>query len=316
MAATLQLAPSLGYRPIGIILNDGHSFSATRIDNVPLITDRDAITAIGRSGTCELLVEDASDKSTLLTWLQERFCRLMVFRELSGDLPIQSASATVVGDLLGIQFTNSLLQWRSRAVKRALDLVTAIGLIGLSLPLIGLGALMVWCVDGRPLFFCQQRRGLNERLIDIWKLRTMYRDAEARLDGYLTQYSSLNKQWLACCKLENDPRILPYVGRFLRRYSLDELPQLFSVVRGQMSLVGPRPFPDYHLDRLPGQARHFRHRVLPGLTGMWQVSARGDGNLEDQSRYDVYYIRNWSLWLDLYILARTVKVVLSAKGAK
>jgi lipopolysaccharide/colanic/teichoic acid biosynthesis glycosyltransferase len=314
--ASLQLTPSVGYRPIGIILSDSHSSYASIIHNVPLITDKDAITALGRSGKCELLVEDASDKSGLLTWLQERFCRLVVIRELGGDLPIQGACVTVLGDLLGIQFTNSLLLWRNRAIKRALDLAIAIVLIGFSLPLIGLGALMVWCVDGRPLFFCQQRRGLNERLIRIWKLRTMYRDAEARLEGYLKEHSNLNKQWLTSCKLDDDPRVLPSVGRFLRRYSLDELPQLFSVLGGQMSLVGPRPFPDYHLDRLPKQARHLRHRALPGLTGMWQVSARGNGNLEAQCSYDVYYIRNWSLWLDLYILARTIRVVLSGKGAK
>ena len=316
IAATLQLAPSLGYRPIGIIPNDEHSSSATEIDGIPLMTDRNVVTSLGRTGKCELLVQDAFDRSSLLSWLQERFCRVVVVRELGADLPIQGACVTVLGDLLGIQFTNSLLLWHSRAVKRTLDLIVGTVFLGLSVPLIGLGALMVWWVDGRPVFFCQQRRGLNERVIRIWKLRTMYRDAEARLDDYLTRYPTLSKQWVERCKLDDDPRLLPYVGKFLRRYSLDELPQLFSVVGGQMSLVGPRPFPDYHLRQLPKQARELRHRVLPGLTGMWQVAARGVGNFEVQSRHDQYYIRNWSVWLDLYILARTVGVVLSGRGAK
>jgi lipopolysaccharide/colanic/teichoic acid biosynthesis glycosyltransferase len=143
----------------------------------------------------------------------------------------------------------------------------------------------------------------------------MHPNAEELLSSVLSECPESRAEWTRRFKLKKDPRILPGVGKFLRKTSLDELPQLWSVIKGEMSLVGPRPFPRYHLDEFGPRFRALRSRVKPGLTGLWQVSDRADGDLEVQETLDTYYIRNWSLWLDVYILARTVRAVLFPKGA-
>ena len=143
----------------------------------------------------------------------------------------------------------------------------------------------------------------------------MYVDAERRLERYLLANPELAEEWRTRFKLKDDPRLLPVVGRFLRRWSIDELPQLWNVLRGDMSLVGPRPFPDYHLRAFAPEFLRLRQRMRPGITGMWQVMVRSAGTIDEQQFFDTYYLRNWSVWLDLYILGRTVRAVLRGEGA-
>jgi lipopolysaccharide/colanic/teichoic acid biosynthesis glycosyltransferase len=209
----------------------------------------------------------------------------------------------------------NLLLPRNQQVKLWLDRLLGWPMFLIALPIIGLSALWVRLVSPGSPFYAQIREGKDGQPIPVWKLRTMYPDAEARLERYLAESPIAKAEWERSFKLKHDPRILPGVGQFLRKTSLDELPQLYNVICGQMSLVGPRPFPEYHLEKFSPDFRRLRHSVLPGVTGFWQVWARSDSDLQLQEALDTYYIRNWSPWLDIYLLARTVVTVIRGRGA-
>jgi exopolysaccharide biosynthesis polyprenyl glycosylphosphotransferase len=194
-------------------------------------------------------------------------------------------------------------------IKRALDLVLIGGGLLLISPLLFAVAIAIKLDSSGPVFYRQQRIGKDGKFFWMYKFRSMCQDADRRLDGL----RELNEASGPLFKIRQDPRITK-VGRFIRRWSLDELPQLFNVIRGEMSLVGPRPplpaevdeYEDWQLGRL---------RAVPGLTGLWQVSGRSEVPFHDMVRLDLHYIRNWSLALDLEILWRTIPAVLMSRGA-
>ena len=196
-------------------------------------------------------------------------------------------------------------------VKRYFDIVCASILLLLFSPLYLLIALLIKLDSPGPILFKQERIGLHCCNFKIWKFRTMVVNAE-KLQASLESKNEIKDGVLF--KLKDDPRITR-IGKFLRRYSLDELPQLFNVLLGQMSLVGPRPLPERDVKKFT--KHHFiRQEVLPGITGLWQVSGRSNiDKFEDAVKLDIDYIENWSLWLDMQILLRTVNVVLQKTGA-
>ena len=230
--------------------------------------------------------------------------------------PTVGVRADDLGGVIGLQMRRNLLLKRSCVLKQMIDYLLAPPLFAVSVPVVVLLAGWIALSSSGSPFYGQLRAGKAGRPIKVWKLRTMYRDAEERLERHLARDTAAREEWVRYCKLSNDPRVLPGVGRFLRRTSLDELPQLFNVLRGEMSLVGPRPLPAYHLGRFDSDFRSLRASVIPGITGLWQISARSDGDLKVQQALDTYYIRNWSVWIDLYILCRTVGAVLSGRGAR
>ena len=202
--------------------------------------------------------------------------------------------------------------------KRFLKTVTEITLVLATAPAWGtmcaIAAAVIWLEDRKNPFFSQERVGRNGKIFKTWKFRTMSPDAEAILERWLQDNESFARDWKSNCKLQKDPRITR-VGRLLRKTSIDELPQLFNVLKREMSLVGPRPLPQYHYELLPENVRGLRERVRPGITGMWQVSGRSEAGNAGMVRWDPYYVHNWSLWLDVVILVRTFKVVLKGSGA-
>ncbi|HLI32558.1 MAG TPA: sugar transferase [Solirubrobacteraceae bacterium] len=195
------------------------------------------------------------------------------------------------------------------ALKRAFDLVVAGAALVLCSPALLLIAIAVRTSSRGPILFRSKRRGIGQRPFDCLKFRTMYVDAERRQ----AELDERNEASGALFKMRRDPRVTP-VGRLLRRFSLDELPQLINVLRGEMSLVGPRPLPERDFAMLADWHRK-RYLVLPGMTGLWQVSGRSDLDFDDLVRLDFIYLERWSLALDLAILAKTVPAVFTRRGA-
>lgn len=199
--------------------------------------------------------------------------------------------------------------WAGEA-KRAMDIAISVIMLVALAPLILATALAVRLTSPGPVFFVQQRVGFGKRQFPLFKFRTMTVDAEAQL----TRLEALNEAEGPVFKIADDPRVTP-IGKFLRKTSIDELPQLLNVLRGNMSLVGPRPLPNRDVEGFKKDSHRRRFSVKPGLTCLWQVSGRNNISFEKWMELDMDYIDGWSLWLDLKILARTVPAVLKGTGA-
>jgi exopolysaccharide biosynthesis polyprenyl glycosylphosphotransferase len=196
--------------------------------------------------------------------------------------------------------------------KQIIDFVGGFVMLVLLSWLLAIVALLIKLTSPGPVLFRQQRSGLNGRPFTIYKFRTMVTDAEQRK----AELAAMNEMTGPVFKMTLDPRVTP-IGRILRKFSLDEFPQLFNVARGEMSLVGPRPLPVDEVKRFNDLAHRRRLSVKPGLTCLWQISGRNTvKDFKDWVRLDLEYIDNWSLWLDLKILWRTVPIVLTGAGAK
>ena len=219
---------------------------------------------------------------------------------------------TRMDDLFGlplIRLRGSAIEGRARVIKRLFDLALATPLLIICAPLLPLIALAVRLNSPGPVFFRQERVGENCRRFRMWKFRTMVENAEELLRDVVKE----TPDGQVVYKRPDDPRVTR-VGRFLRRYSLDEVPQLANVIRGEMSLVGPRPELPWMVERYEGWQRK-RFAVPPGITGWWQVSGRSNRGTPVRVEDDLYYIQNYSIWLDLRILWRTIGAVLSGRGA-
>ena len=250
-----------------------------------------------------------ADDSSALTRM---FRRIIIL----SDLEVLDGAALSLHDfegMIGIEAQKNGLSRMEAFLKRATDILGSLLLSLLSAPLWLLAMLLIRLSSPGPVLFTQERIGQNGRKIRVYKFRTMIPNAEQVLEDYLRQNPQAQTEWEHNQKLQNDPRIIRW-GGFLRKFSLDELPQLFNVLKGEMSLVGPRPMMADQV-KIYGDRIGSYCNVRPGITGMWQVSGRNGTTFNERANFDTYYVRNWSLWLDVYILLRTVWVVLSRDGA-
>jgi exopolysaccharide biosynthesis polyprenyl glycosylphosphotransferase len=312
VAQTLEREAWLGYKLVGFVdddlpkgheLPDGHSVIGSTQDLKDLIEARNA--------SLVLIAATAFDTARLnrLFWeLQDIDVDLQI---TSGTIDLL-ASRMIVQSVAGVPLLyvrRTGMDKVQRTIKRSLDVAGSLaGLILLS-PFLAAIALWVKRDTEGDAFFKQARVGRDGRLFECWKFRTMVQDAEAKR----AELEPLSEGPGLLFKLKEDPRITR-VGKVLRRYSVDELPQLWNVFKGEMSLVGPRPALPTEVEQYDDWVRN-RLKVKPGMTGLWQVSGRTETSFSDYVRYDLFYIQNWSLSLDLWILWRTLRAVFSAEGA-
>lgn len=308
----LQTERGLGYLPHGVFLEKGET-EIRQIEGLDVLGTSDQYTSFAPVALLASYGLSPQRVSELLDGPLANYRRVVLIPDITESPTLWVRPRDLMG-LLGIEIPCNLLDPLARFLKRSLDLVIVLVLAPIWILLSLLISLAIWLEDrGNPIFK-QERIGTGGKTFFAFKFRTMHPQAERILQEQLEKDPELRAEWQANFKLKNDPRITR-VGRFLRCTSLDELPQFINVLRGEMSLVGPRPLPRYHHVALPERARLLRERVRPGITGLWQVSGRSEAGHAAMPKWDTYYVRNWSIWLDIVILVRTIRAVLTRQGA-
>ncbi len=305
VSKALRSDKSLGYRCAGTI----------DLETLGKVGSRAALDQVG--ATFLVIAPSAADESYLRTVNSELALGGLTF----AVVPTQIAGAPVAcpeahyfmnSNLMLVGCSNLLDHPTARLSKAAFDSVLAGVLLLALLPLLLTIALLLWG-DGGPALYAQTRIGANGRRFPCLKFRSMVVDSEAALQRTLASDPAAAAEWRENRKLANDPRITR-IGRLLRRTSLDELPQLINVLRGEMSLVGPRPIVEAEVSYY-GAAIDFYYRIKPGVTGLWQVSGRSSTSYTQRVEMDIWYVTNWRLWHDIAILFKTVTAVLGRRGA-
>lgn len=306
----------LGFKPVGVFDNrvpptggmlEGVPYNGTLDDAVALGQDSGVDTAI-------LAMPNTRREhlARFVSLASNRFRHVVVIPNLDG-VTNSAVVARDFGGTFGVEIKYNLLDPWAQRLKRILDIGAAVVGGLLILPLILVVCLLVWLESSGPIFYKAQRMGRDGNLFSCLKFRTMVLDAEALLQRMLEEDDELREEYSTYHKLRKDPRVTR-TGRFLRKTSLDELPQLWNVLKGEMSLVGPRPYLPRESAEI-GDTQDEILRVTPGITGPWQVAGRNYTSFNERVRMDAYYVRDWSVWLDLVLLARTVRALILDRGA-
>lgn len=312
----LKQTRRLGLTPVAV-LDDNHEKHGMFIDGAPVVGKLEQAPRLrGELGIDYVIVAMPTFGRSHLMEVINRYCRefpsQIVIPDLEGFSSLWVARRDLNG-VLGLEVKQQLLLPGPKLLKRVLDLA----LIGvLAVPVVAvtvLVALLIKLESRGPVFYAQERIGPGGRRIKVWKFRTVIWNADKVLQAHLEKHPELREEWQRDHKLRNDPRVTR-MGRLLRRASLDELPQFWNVLKGEMSLVGPRPIVQAETLRYGASIKEYMS-VRPGVTGLWQISGRNDTGYAERVALDSYYVRNWSPWLDLYILVKTVGAVISRNGA-
>jgi Undecaprenyl-phosphate galactose phosphotransferase WbaP len=299
----------------------GRSSALAQFAGIPVYDFDEGVETVAQRLGCEIILLALGGRwqvpiASVVNSLHQQKFEVFVVPALQG-LPVHSMQAQhfFSNDVLFLRLQYKLFSRWSQLLKRSIDIVIASAMLLALSPLMIFVAWRIWREDGTPVLYVHRRVGANGEDFDFIKFRSMVRDADAALASWKTDNPELYEKYHASnFKLANDPRMLK-TGAWTRRSSIDELPQLWNVLRGDMSLVGPRPLLRRELPKYSEPAMALYEQVRPGITGLWQVNGRSHTTFEQRAAMDSWYVRNWSLWVDWVILLKTVHVVLSGRGA-
>jgi Undecaprenyl-phosphate galactose phosphotransferase WbaP len=313
LAEHFQTHLHLGLRPVAVLQDDecaGCTLRAHTSEEICTIKRQAHSLSLQ---TALVVINNLSEIDQLVERFRTVFHRVILIKEKNGRYGLNGLESLDLSNVLGLQVRNNLLNPWSQVLKRWIDVLASFLGMAFLAPALGLIALWIRLDSPGRVFYRQVRLGRNGRTFTLLKFRTMHQDADQILSDELACNPSLQKEWDRYQKLKEDPRITR-VGKLLRTFSLDELPQLWNIARAEMSLVGPRPMLPAQRD-LYGEAFGNYIQVTPGMTGLWQVSGRNQTTFARRAELDNEYIQSWSIWLDIYILFKTIKVVFWQKGA-
>jgi Undecaprenyl-phosphate galactose phosphotransferase WbaP len=306
----------LGWRPVGCILDFHENWDHDRVskrclgveEELPQIAEKHDV-FWGMIDTNAML---PSDVQGFMDRNHRALPNIVSVTGNAGDTTLLTRGLAC-GNSPGVHFRSMLSLLLPSLLKRTFDFTVATLILLLLAPLLAVLAIAVRLGSPGPIFYSQERIGLHGRTFRIWKFRSMVQNADYLLRRLMEENHQVRDEWQRTQKLSRDPRITG-IGRFLRKTSLDEIPQLFNVLTGSMSLVGPRPMERNEPEKY-GDVYWLYIRTRPGITGLWQVNGRNKTSYEERLRYVSFYVRNWSIWLDWYILLRTFRVVVLCEGA-
>jgi exopolysaccharide biosynthesis polyprenyl glycosylphosphotransferase len=314
-AKKIESRPELGYRLLGFVENDWRGNPGFPNSGYRIVTDFDGFSSFARENVVDEVIVCLPVRSFYNQIFSiSKICEKhgIIVRHFSGIYDLKLAHSETdhfEGLSLVTHYTGSITGWQV-LIKRMMDILLSMFLLVISSPIFLVGAVLIKRSSPGPVFFVQQRVGLNKRRFNLFKFRTMIPDAERKL----SELEGFNELSGPVFKIKNDPRITP-IGKFLRKTSIDELPQLYNVFIGDMSLVGPRALPVRDYNGFEQDWHRRRFSVRPGITCLWQVNGRNNIAFDQWMELDLEYIDNWSLWLDLKILLKTIPAVVSGYGA-